>query len=108
MPAPPRLMAPRKYEPTGRLMRLLLHRGVVALLMLAVFELLTGCMDEVAPRAAIAYTGDPIVDGNAERAAAPPKDRVLWDDRIAATALRLDNFDEAKARLDDAILRGGG
>jgi hypothetical protein len=89
-------------------MLLLLHRGVVASLMLAVFELLTGCMDEVAPRAAVAYTGDPIVDGNAERAAAPPKDRALWDDRIAATALRLGNFDEAKARLDDAILQGGG
>jgi len=103
------LMAPRKHEPTGRLTLLLfLHRGVVALLMLAAFELLTGCMDEVEQRPAIAYTGDPIVDGNAERAAAPPKDRALWDDRIAATALRLGNFDEAKSKLDDAILQGGG
>jgi hypothetical protein len=101
-------MAPRKHEPTGRLTLLLLHRGVVALLMLAAFELLTGCMDEVDRRPAIAYTGDPIVDGNAELAAAPPKDRVLWDDRIAATALRLGNLDEAKAKLDDAIVRGGG
>jgi hypothetical protein len=87
---------------------LLLHRGVVALLMLAILEPLTGCMDAVAPRAAIAYTGDPIVDGHAELAAAPAKDRVLWDDRIAATALRLGNFDEAKARLDAAIVQGGG
>ncbi len=109
VPALPRLMAPRKHEPKGRLtLPIILHRGVVVLLMLAVFEPLTGCMDAVAPRAAIAYTGDPIVDGNAERAAAPPKDRALWDDRIAATALRLGNFDEAKARLDDAILQGGG
>ena len=105
----PRLMAPRKHEPTGRLTLLhVLHRGGVALLMLAAFELLTGCMDGPAPRPSIAYTGDPIVDGNAELAAAPPKDRVLWDDRIAATALRLGNFDEAKAKLDDAIVKGGG
>ncbi|HEV8074009.1 MAG TPA: hypothetical protein VGP21_07740 [Opitutaceae bacterium] len=102
-------MAPRKHEPTGRLTLLLFwHRRVVALLMLAAFELLTGCMDGPAPRPAIAYTGNPIVDGNAELAAAPPKDRVLWDDRIAATGLRLGNFDEAKAKLDDAIVRGGG
>jgi tetratricopeptide (TPR) repeat protein len=108
-PALPRLMAPRKHEPTGRLtLPRFLHRGGVALLMLAAFELLTGCMDGPAPRPSIAYTGDPIVDGNAELAAAPPKDRVLWDDRIAATALRLGNFDEAKAKLDDAILKGGG
>jgi hypothetical protein len=76
--------------------------------MLATGELLTGCMDSVAPHSAIAYTGDPIVDGNAELAAAPPKDRVVWDDRIAASALRLGDFDTAKAKLDDAILKGGG
>jgi len=109
VPALSRLMAPRKHEPTGRLtLPFFLHRGGVALLMLAALELLTGCMDGPAPRPAIAYTGDPIVDGNAELAAAPPKDRVLWDDRIAATALRLGNLDEGKAKLDDAILRGGG
>jgi len=102
------MLADATYD-SGRLtLRLFLRRGVVALLMLAAFESLTGCMDEVASRPAIAYTGDPIVDGNAERAAAPPKDRALWDDRIAATALRLGNFDEAKAKLDDAILQGGG
>jgi tetratricopeptide (TPR) repeat protein len=107
--APPRLMVSRRHESTGRLtLPIFLHRGGIALLMLAAFEPLTGCMDAVAPRAAIAYTGDPIVDGNAELVAAPPKDRVLWDDRVAATALRLGNFDEAKAKLDDAILRGGG
>ena len=108
-PALTRLMAPRKHEPTGRpTLLLILHRGGVALLMLAALELLTGCMDGPAPRPSIAYTGDPIVDGNAELAAAPPKDRVLWDDRIAVTALRLGNFDEAKAKLDDAIVKGGG
>jgi len=107
--APPRLMAQRKHEPTGRFTPpLFFRRGAAGLLMLAVFGLLAGCTSGTAPRAAIAYTGDPIVDGNAELAAAPPKDRVLWDDRIAATALRVGNFDEARAKLDDAILQAGG
>ena len=101
-------MAQRKNESAGRSTPFSSHRGVIALLLLAVVGLLGGCMSEMAPRAAIAYTGDPIVDGNAELAAAPPKDRVLWDDRIAAAALRVGNFAEAKAKLDDAILRIGG
>lgn len=38
----------------------------------------------------------------------PERDRVLHDYRYAATALRRGNYDEAKARLDDAIARIGG
>lgn len=38
----------------------------------------------------------------------PEKDRVLYDYRLSASALRAGRFDEAKARLDDAILRIGG
>lgn len=71
----------------------------------------TGCVelaDMPAARPPIRPTGDPVVDGNAERAAAPEKDRVLWDYRIAASALRAGNFTEAKAKLDDAIMRMGG
>ena len=60
------------------------------------------------PRPPIPYTGDPVIDGNAQLAAAPPKDRVLWEYRIAAAALRRGQFDEAKAKLDDAILQIGG
>jgi tetratricopeptide (TPR) repeat protein len=56
----------------------------------------------------IQHTGNPVVDGNAERAVARPQDRVLWDYRIAASALRMGNFDEAKAKLDEAILSMGG
>lgn len=40
--------------------------------------------------------------------AIPEKDRVLYDYRNAATALRGGNYDEAKGRLDDAIARIGG
>jgi hypothetical protein len=81
----------------------LLRRGFLpaALLMLA------GC-EAVPERPPVHYTGDPIVDGHAELTAAPVKDRVLWDYRIAGAALRAGKFDEAKARLDDAITRIGG
>jgi len=68
--------------------------------------LISGCATE--PRTSILYTGDPVIDGNAERAAARPQDRVMWDYRIAAAALRLGNFEEAKSKLDDAILNMGG
>ena len=47
------------------------------------------------PRTSILYTGDPVIDGNAERAAARPQDHVMWDYRIAAAALRSGNFEEA-------------
>jgi hypothetical protein len=38
----------------------------------------------------------------------PEKDRVLYDYRAAAAAMRTANYDEAKVRLDDAIARIGG
>lgn len=53
-------------------------------------------------------TGDPVVDGNARLATAKPQDHVMWDYRIAASALRFGNFEEARAKLDDAILNIGG
>lgn len=69
-----------------------------------------GC--EIVPdepaRAPVRPTGNAVTDGNAELAAAPAKDRVLWEYRIAAAALRAGNFTEAKAKLDDAISRIGG
>jgi tetratricopeptide (TPR) repeat protein len=76
-----------------------------AVLLCALF--LAGC--ETTPeRPAVRLTGDPIVDGKAQRAAAPAKDRVLWDYRIAASAMRAGQFDEAKTALDDAIAGIGG
>lgn len=68
---------------------------------------LAGCAT-VPERPDIRYTGDPVIDGNAQLAAAKPQDRVLWNYRIAASALRAGNFEEAKAKLDDAILNMGG
>lgn len=78
----------------------------VGISVLAALLLVAGCAS--APQKEIAYTGDPVVDGNAELAAARPQDRVLWEYRIAGAALRTGNFEEAKARLDDAILHMGG
>jgi tetratricopeptide (TPR) repeat protein len=79
--------------------------GFAVLLAAAVF--FPGCAS-LTPRPQIPYTGDPVVDGNAQLAAAAPKDRVLWEYRIAAAALRRGQFDEARAKLDDAILQIGG
>jgi len=72
---------------------------------------LTGCVgldDMPVARPPAPRTGNPVVDGNADLAAAPAKDRVLWEYRIAAAALRAGDFAEAKAKLDDAITRIGG
>ena len=67
----------------------------------------TGCAT-VPDRPQVIVTGDAVVDGNAQRAAAPVKDRALWDFRVAASALRAANPAEAKLRLDDALPLIGG
>ena len=87
----------------------LLHarRGLPAVLAALALGPLAGCYT-ASRMPDIRYTGDPIVDGNAQIAAARPQDRVLWEYRLAATALRLGNFAEARAKLDDAILSIGG
>lgn len=78
-----------------------------AALLPALLLILSGCATAPVSRPVI-RTGDPVIDGNAELAAAPAQDRVLWDYRIAASALRAGNFTEAKVKLDDAIARIGG
>ena len=82
------------------------RRWSASVIAVLVAGLISGCA--TAPRTSILYTGDPVIDGNAERAVARPQDRVMWDYRIAAAALRIGNFDEAKSKLDDAILNMGG
>lgn len=75
-----------------------------------VSALLAGCatVDE-SPRAADGRRS-PVARTAADRreSAVPERDRVLYAYRGAATALRLGKYDEAKARLDDAIARLGG
>jgi hypothetical protein len=53
-------------------------------------------------------TGDPIVDGKNSIQFGPKKDRVLWEYRVALTALRRGDYAEAKQQLDAAIARIGG
>jgi len=63
---------------------------------------LTGCATlPTAPR--VVLTGDALVDGNAQLAAAPLKDKVLWQYRVATTSLRRGLGDEAKEKLDAAL-----
>lgn len=83
------------------------RRRVAALLAVGALVVLSGCAT-LPERAAIRYTGDPVIDGNAERAAAPLRDRVLWDFRIAASALRRGDDAAAKQHLDDALPLIGG
>jgi len=72
-----------------------------SLLLLPVI-IFAGC--ETAPsHPPVPITGDPVVDGNAQLAVAPAKDRALWEYRIAASAIRRTQFDEAKTKLDDAL-----
>lgn len=56
-------------------------------------------------RPAVAYTGDPVVDGNANLAVAPERDKALWEYRIGAAAIRRGQYEEAAAKLDDALAR---
>ena len=67
---------------------------------------LAGCY--TAPRPVVPYTGDPVVDGNANLAVAPEQDKALWEYRIAAAALRRGQNAEATAKLDDALARTAG
>lgn len=56
----------------------------------------------------LALTGNILVDGPNAVANGPPRDRVLWEYRTAAAAMRVGQFDLAKRSLDDALLSLGG
>lgn len=64
--------------------------------------ILAGCQT-TPPRPYVPITGDPVVDGNAQLQVAPAKDKALWEYRIAASAMRRGQFEEARAKLDDAL-----
>jgi hypothetical protein len=73
-------------------------------LILAACALLAGCVTTKQ----IALTGDVMVDGPNAIANGPPRDKVLWQYRIAAAAMRQGKFDIAKENLDDALRTIGG
>ncbi|MGN6553050.1 MAG: hypothetical protein ACTHLW_04950 [Verrucomicrobiota bacterium] len=69
--------------------------------------LLAGCAST--PRQPpVALTGDIMVDGPKMIEHGPAKDRVLWQYRTAAAAMRRGEFHIAKRYLDDALLTLGG
>ena len=72
-------------------------------LLLALAALLVAGCQTVPPPPPIVLTGDPVVDGKAYLAAAKPKDRVMWEYRVGAVALRRGQFDEARTLLDGAL-----
>ncbi|HEU5122834.1 MAG TPA: hypothetical protein VFW05_02085 [Verrucomicrobiae bacterium] len=68
--------------------------------------LLTGCATHRQPP--VVLTGDIMVDGPNAIEHGPPKDKVLWQDRTAAAAMRRGQFDLARRYLDDVLLTFGG
>lgn len=67
---------------------------------------LTGCV--TTPSTHSSRAGSPHATAADRNPPAAERNRVLFNYRLGATALRLGQDDEAKARFDDAILRIGG
>jgi predicted small secreted protein len=76
-------------------------------LVVAVCLVLSGCATNRSSGRPPARTGDALLDGQTMISAAPPRDKVLWQCRTAATAMRRGEFEEAKRLLDDALLTIG-
>jgi tetratricopeptide (TPR) repeat protein len=79
--------------------------GRTAISTLALLLALTGC--STTPTESWTRTGDPLVDGRAAIAAAPEKDRVLWQYRTGLSAFRQGNYAEAEQMFDAALSRVG-
>lgn len=75
--------------------------GLLTLLLMG-----AGCAST--PTHRVSLTGDILVDGPRMIAEGPPRDKVLWQYRTAAAAMRRGQFDVAKPLLDDALLTLGG
>ena len=65
---------------------------------------LAGCESEPA----VKLTGNVLVDGPRMITNGPPQDRILWQYRTAAAAMRHGEYAYAKELLDDALLTAGG
>src|ERR1035441_9849407 len=74
--------------------------------LLAVFLTVAGCA--TTPKHQVVLTGNVMVDAPNAIANGPPRDRGLWEYRLAAAAMRQGKFDMAKQNLDDALLTLGG
>jgi hypothetical protein len=74
--------------------------------LLALCLTVAGCA--TTPKHPVVLTGNVMVDGPNAIANGPPRDRVLWEYRLAAAAMRQGKFDVAKQNLDDGLLTLGG
>jgi hypothetical protein len=68
--------------------------------------LISGCA--TGPQRVVNLTGNIMVDGPNAISNGPPRDKVLWEYRTAAAAMRSGHPDQAKQLLDDALLSLGG
>jgi len=66
---------------------------------------MTGCVTRTT---IVPLTGNIMVDGPMMITNGPPRDKVLWEYRTAAAAMRRGEFQLAKQYLDDALLTLGG
>ncbi len=81
------------------------RRGVLAWVFAALA--LAGCQTWE-PLPVVTPTGDPLVDAQAWQRVAPAKDRVLWNFRVGAMALRLGDWTEARAQFDAGLRESAG
>jgi hypothetical protein len=91
-----------------RLRHVLRLRGVVATVLLATGAVLIAGCASTPRKPSLTLTGNTLVDGPRAIELGPPKDKVLWQYRTAAAALREGDFALARQMLDDAILSMGG
>ncbi|MDR0902594.1 MAG: hypothetical protein LBM92_07475 [Opitutaceae bacterium] len=78
--------------------------SIIAAILAGVALFATGCASAPPSKApGVKPTGDPLADGRARLAAAPAKDKVLWQYRLAAATLRRGEPDAAKPHLDAAL-----
>jgi tetratricopeptide (TPR) repeat protein len=69
---------------------------------LALLLLLAGCA--TTPQKKLVLTGNVMVDGPNAINNGPPRDKVLWQYRTAAAAMRQGKFDMARQDLEDALM----
>ncbi|HOS74342.1 MAG TPA: hypothetical protein PKW12_03655 [Verrucomicrobiota bacterium] len=75
--------------------------------LLALAASLAGCATSRKP-AVPPLTGDILVDAPRAIASGPARDRLIWQYRLAAAAMRQGKFDLAKQNLDEVLLTLGG
>ncbi len=71
---------------------------------MAALVLVAGCASSE-PKHTVVLTGNIMVDGPSAIEHGPPRDKVLWQYRTAAAAMRQGKFDLARQYLDDALAR---